>query len=803
LIIASINSLAKSIPPALLVALVEKGMWVQAQGLAYARQIPNPEQRAEALAGLIHLLKEPLRKQALREMWTTAQVIGEGRDRSLALSMLAAYLSEPLKEQVLRQALVAAKSAWHASGFAQAMTKLAPHLRESLLLEALGVAQKLPAQHFMHVGFSPQAEALVRLFPRLVELGHSDKALAAARAVSVDCGRARALTGLISHLTEPLKGQILQEALVATRVLDDDESRAWNFLELFFHVSEPQKEQVLREALAAAQKLSRVSWWGNPSRQERLLISLVPQLAELGYIDEALAMAQAMEGTFGQALTLTKLLPFLPEPLRGQTLQKELAVARSIRLGRDRAEALSRLISQLSNPLRQEIAHEALAAVQEIGSNEEQNEVLSALIPYLSKPLLSEALVVVHGVGDKKSQIRALLGIASHMPGFLLQQALVAVQETNDHQLRLEALLKLATRLPEPIREQVLQDALAALHMIQRADDRAHVLSSLAVYLPEPFLREALAAAQETQHEGVWAQLLWSLAPHLPEHLLLEALAAAREIENEGYRAEALAGFAVRLAELGYPMEALDVAREISDLSPHQLDGPTGIVHIRDEQWRAKAILGLAPHLPEPLLLETLVLARAICARDERARALSGLTPYLPESLRDQVSHEALAMAETIEDDQLKVDIFLKLMPWLVEPVKAQAMQAMLVATQSIGPISDKAMTLLKLVSDSSSQLPESMREQKLWEALAITRVLCDQDDRAEVLAELGPCLGKFSPTTCYDLWRETIHVSACGARMDLLSDLGVLEPVIFALGGEKAIAETFRDIQDVGRWWP
>jgi len=39
LIVASLCSLAGNIPPALLAALVEKGIWLGPQGLAYARQI--------------------------------------------------------------------------------------------------------------------------------------------------------------------------------------------------------------------------------------------------------------------------------------------------------------------------------------------------------------------------------------------------------------------------------------------------------------------------------------------------------------------------------------------------------------------------------------------------------------------------------------------------------------------------------------------------------------------------------------------------------------------------------------------
>ena len=52
LIVTSLRSLAGNIPPALLAALVEKGIWPGPQGLAYARQIQEPELRTKALAAL-------------------------------------------------------------------------------------------------------------------------------------------------------------------------------------------------------------------------------------------------------------------------------------------------------------------------------------------------------------------------------------------------------------------------------------------------------------------------------------------------------------------------------------------------------------------------------------------------------------------------------------------------------------------------------------------------------------------------------------------------------------------------------
>jgi hypothetical protein len=52
-------------------------------------------------------------------------------------------------------------------------------------------------------------------------------------------------------------------------------------------------------------------------------------------------------------------------------------------------------------------------------------------------------------------------------------------------------------------------------------------------------------------------------------------------------------------------------------------------------------------------------------------------------------------------------------------------------------------------------------------------------------------------------LWRETLQLSATRSRRELLADLAALAPVITALGGAEAIAETCRAIEDVGRWWP
>jgi hypothetical protein len=70
-------------------------------------------------------------------------------------------------------------------------------------------------------------------------------------------------------------------------------------------------------------------------------------------------------------------------------------------------------------------------------------------------------------------------------------------------------------------------------------------------------------------------------------------------------------------------------------------------------------------------------------------------------------------------------------------------------------------------------------------------------------LAALAPHLARLSREALSPLWYATLQLSATRFRKDLLADLRALVPVLAALGGDQAVAETCRAIQDVGRWWP
>lgn len=67
----------------------------------------------------------------------------------------------------------------------------------------------------------------------------------------------------------------------------------------------------------------------------------------------------------------------------------------------------------------------------------------------------------------------------------------------------------------------------------------------------------------------------------------------------------------------------------------------------------------------------------------------------------------------------------------------------------------------------------------------------------------LAPHLAQLPSSVLFTLWQKTLPLLARRTRADLLNDLRALGQGIVAMEGAEAVTETFRAIQDVGRWWP
>ncbi|MEH2226510.1 NB-ARC domain-containing protein, partial [Nostoc sp.] len=321
LITASMNSLAANLPANLLVALVKNKMWTPEQGLAYALQKPQPQEKIDSLTELVNYLTPNLQELALQKALAAARAIQDEDYRGYALSALAQKLPE-----VLPEALAAARAIQHEYFRANALSALAQKLPE-LLPEALAAARAIQFEDSRANALSALAQ---KLPPELLP-----EALAAVRAIQDEDSRANALIALGQKLPE-----FLPEALAAVRAIQDEDSRANALIALGQKLPE-----FLPEALAAARAIQHEYFRANA------LIVLGQKLPEL--LPEALAAVRAIQDEDSRANALIALGQKLPE-----LLPEALAVVRAIQDEDSRANALIALGQKLP-----ELLPEALVVV--------------------------------------------------------------------------------------------------------------------------------------------------------------------------------------------------------------------------------------------------------------------------------------------------------------------------------------------------------------------------------------------------------------------------------------------------------
>jgi hypothetical protein len=717
LCLASVNSLARNIPPVLLLSAVRMGAWTPMQGLAYARL--KPQSRTETLAGLAPHLPEPLRSTALREeieaagrsesdhlrveilsrlmptlpepllgdALALARAIEDKGARSKALTGLVQYLPKPLRSEAVQEALVAIRAEAQQREHVRELVALAPHLRGSLradlLLEILGRVLTIkddPNQApTVSVGF--EASWVVRWD---------------------DYTRAEALVELMPCLPEPLRGWMLEEALKAARQFVNDKVRSRVLARLSCHLSEPLRSQVLEETLAMARAIDskterRARWkyngqerpllrvvgvWGglwididpNVVQRAETLAQMLPYCSEQRLGDvllEALALARKVFETDKRAETLAQLLPYCSEQLLGDVLLEALAAARATQ-NPVRVRILSGLVPCLPEPLLEE----AFALAQESVHEGERAYLLALLAPRLSEPLLGKALTVARGIRGVYERAEALVQLVPRLPeplkGVVVQEALAALRATGNEFIgRPRAMAELASDLPELQRDVVLREALTTVKSIRDHDGRAEALAGIIRHLPESLLGDALELARGVTDPRVLIDLL----PRLPEPFLLDALVKVREIYWEDIRVE----------------------------------------------W----LTALAPHLSQPLLGGALLVARGLVYEYERVRAYRVLASYLPEPQRSAVLIEAFEVARGMREEFWRRRALALLAPDLSVSPHAK----LLMMSWNSGDVDYRA----QVIADFAQHLPEPLLE----EALAALRELGEASERTEVLSEL------------------------------------------------------------------
>jgi hypothetical protein len=812
LIIASLNSLAGGIPPALVVALVERGLWSPDQGLAYARRTPDPNQRTETLTGLaFQLAKMGYPSHAL----AVAQGIENQEGRPKILAELAFQLSE---SGHLREAVLALEAMRDIIGWA--LEELAPRMPRALLQEAWAMARQIENDNL-------RVRAQVILAPHLPHPEREQAAREALAAVQT-LRQENRLTmvfledeaQLALHLPEPEQNQTLRQVLAATREIilnvNGVNMRAKTLARLAHHLPVVLKQEALREALEVAQAKERE--WG----LVRTLEALGPLFAEAGYPEEPLRVALTIDSKDCRAKALARLASHQPQPIRGQVLQEALRLARESEFEHVRDEVMTAVAPQLAEL---GCPGEALEVAQAIKRRSEQTKPLTDVACQLAKVnLCQEALVAVRSIESEPDRARALVELAPYLEEVgVLEETLVTASEMGEW-AQGQALAGLA---PQQAKLGYPREALTLVRSIKDPREQAKALTGLAPNLFEgALLQDALEIAKDLpEREGLdpgpRMEAIAGLAPHLRDELLVKALAIARRINDTDYEPRAMIGLvpylqqpmrgqeiaalkgplkesgheqmlawlALQLAELGHPQEALETVQEIGSardrvetlvrLIPHLPEPEPALLEelakVQAEEWetdRAEALVELAPYLlSEPLLLKALAMAQAIEGEHCRSEALSGLAPYL---LSEHLLLKALAMAQAIEREHCRLEALSGLAPRLPEPQRKHALQEALTLARAMNSGMWQATALAALAPHLSA--PEQILV--IQEAVTAAQSIEDKGQRAEAMASLASQLPEAEQEQIWQELQELLS-RACSIadELDIAKALAKLVP--------------------------
>jgi len=96
--------------------------------------------------------------------------------------------------------------------------------------------------------------------------------------------------------------------------------------------------------------------------------------------------------------------------------------------------------------------------------------------------------------------------------------------------------------------------------------------------------------------------------------------------------------------------------------------------------------------------------------------------------------------------------------------------------------------------------LPQEMRASTFDKALERAHTPVDAHRLAY---DVIPYLAHVPAEQQYPRWRNVLHLMGRHSRQDLLLGIRELAPVVVTLGGQEAVSEVRRVIDEIGQWFP
>ncbi len=523
-----------------------------------AREYNSQSDLAEVVAYLAPYLPETLLREALARLssiswrWKRTEILG-----TIAPHLPASLLSEAralalrigdVQEQ--SELLAELLSLLAALGYPEraielveliedvrfrtnAIANLIPRLPQSLLQAAIEISQRIYNEHGLDWIPSRLAGCV---FSRLIELGHVGEALELTRDAKVELWPSHLLEEFLPYLPEQERIRIVSASLAQVRRAPVEQDRVDELQHILHVLPEILAKEATEIVLGLVDGALRSSALG----------LLLPRLAKLGHVHQAILMVGKIEVRQDRVRVLIALIPYLQGSVQAQILHDVLIEARSVEPETDRARLLIALLPSLSEPVLTQTLQDILTTTRQIADRHVRSHLLAEVVPYLSLPLLKDLQAEMQASTDVAMQaliLPALLARLAQIEGY--SGAIAEAQSLEDEVVRATALTSLIPNVPEQERRGILSQALVLALRCDIPSFRLELLVKLAPHL---------ASLQPSILRPIWIETLRVISTRSRKEVLSDRQALLPTISVlEG--PEGVEGLAVAIAALGryYP----------------------------------------------------------------------------------------------------------------------------------------------------------------------------------------------------------------------------------------------------------
>jgi hypothetical protein len=584
LMVSSINSTARNVPPALVFRAVDSGLWNLEQAKTQARFTPEPVYRVEVLFGLTPYVPTEKQDQHLSEVIESARQIptqtsrpsAQGEDFTFTSSLLqravaviwpaisADTFCRTLAALGFEEQAIQALSAlepnisglhrqWYEGEIAYRLPKsiqdVPPQIhlafdnreleREGIIKDGLDML--VPIKEAYHL----MARVIAALAPILSSDGLDDL-VKLSRKILNDQARGQALIAIAPFASSKLLDRIFKHI----RQMKSENAIADALIGIGPYLSAKKRRQAFRVLRTFRKDFER------NRAQARLLVGLGPTIPSKN-LKAVLGQVRRIRHPLARGIALVGLAPLYSGEKRRELLQKGTdlcqqgleTVRRYFGTGAERtnayAEALMDPFPGLDKTTREHVMTEAVLAPGGRHTIVRPRLKATLAIDLAELGCHSEALTMIKSNVDLPEFFKAgaislatrSVEIGSPNEIFSITDLIVSFPDA----LR-EIIQRAAYRIPDDLLPTTLEVA-------SQIGDRlaaAHCLIELLPNLPESFATQALDFIGSDPQQGEYAQMLAGIAIHLPENKLTEVARLARKLESDYEKERVLCNLILR-----------------------------------------------------------------------------------------------------------------------------------------------------------------------------------------------------------------------------------------------------------------